>query len=103
MADLHDIDRVLLPGVVLVCILAVAYSGLFGFLWDGCTPGRKFVGIRLVDKTGLPPRPARAMIRAILAWFSFVFFFAGFWLALFDRRGQALHDKLTSTFVVRPS
>ncbi|RYZ38766.1 MAG: RDD family protein, partial [Myxococcaceae bacterium] len=27
----------------------------------------------------------------------------GFWMALFDRRGQTLHDKLTSTFVVQPS
>ncbi len=33
---------------------------------------------------------------------SFVPFLAGFWLALFDRRGQTLHDKLTQTFVVRP-
>ena len=29
------------------------------------------------------------------------FLLAGFWVALFDRRGQTLHDKLTSTFVVR--
>jgi uncharacterized RDD family membrane protein YckC len=40
-------------------------------------------------------------VRAALSLASFGLFLSGFWLALFDRRGQTLHDKLTSTFVVQ--
>jgi uncharacterized RDD family membrane protein YckC len=69
--------------------------------WRGQTLGRKLTGIQLVDRSGLPPLPTRAVIRAVLAGFSFLFFFAGYWLALFDRKGQTLHDKLTRTYVVR--
>jgi uncharacterized RDD family membrane protein YckC len=54
-----------------------------------------------VDDSGAAPGPARALVRAALALVSFALFLAGFWLALFDRRGQTLHDKLTRTFVVR--
>jgi uncharacterized RDD family membrane protein YckC len=93
---------ILVPGAFLAAVLAVVYSALFAILWNGRTPGRVVSGIRLVDRRGLPPSPIRATIRGILSIFSFAFFLGGFWLALFDRRGQTLHDKLTSTFVVRP-
>lgn len=102
MARAHAIEHVLIPGLVLALILALVYSAVSGFLWDGKTLGRRLAGIRLVDRSGLAPAPARAILRAVLSAFSFAIFLGGFWLALFDRRGQTLHDKLTQTFVVRP-
>lgn len=98
----HALERVLVPGVVLVALLAGVYGAAFGWLWDGRTLGRRLFGIRLVDRTGQAPSPVRAILRSFLSLFSFAAFLGGFWLALFDRRGQTLHDKLTSTFVVRP-
>ncbi len=65
--------------------------------------GRWLLGLRLVDTHGLAPAPARAIVRALLSVVSFGLFLGGFWMALFDRRGQTLHDKLTSTFVIQPS
>jgi uncharacterized RDD family membrane protein YckC len=97
----HAWQSVLVPGAILALVLGVAYAAVFSLLWSGRTPGRAIFGIRLVDSTGLSPGPIRAVIRALLAVVSFVALCAGFWLALFDRRGQTLHDKLTSTFVVR--
>lgn len=102
MARAHALERVLIPGIVLAVILALAYSAAFGVIWDGRTPGRRLTGIRLVDSSGLAPAPARAVVRALLSVFSALIFLGGFWLALFDRKGQTLHDKLTSTFVIRP-
>ena len=78
-------------------------GNLAAFLWNGRTLGRLLLGLRLVDTHGVAPAPGRAIVRAILASLSFVLFLGGFWMALFDRRGQTLHDKLTSTFVVQPS
>jgi uncharacterized RDD family membrane protein YckC len=102
MVRAHALERVLLPGLVLVLVLAGTYGALFGWLWGGATLGRRLFGIRLVDQTGQAPTPLRAVLRAILSIVSFAAFLGGFWLALFDRKGQTLHDKLTSTFVVRP-
>jgi len=102
VARVHALQPILLPGVVLGLVIALAYSAAFAVLLDGRTLGRLMAGIRLVDRRGVAPSPTRAVIRALLAVLSFALFLGGFWLALFDRRGQTLHDKLTSTFVVRP-
>jgi uncharacterized RDD family membrane protein YckC len=101
--QLHSWGPLLLPGGVLMLVLGAVYAGAFALLWGGRTPGRLLTGIRLVDASGYPPGPWRAGVRAVLSLFSFVLLLGGFWLALFDRRGQTLHDKLTRTFVVQPS
>lgn len=103
VAWLRALHTVLLPGVFLVMLLALVYCAVAAFLWNGRTLGRLLLGLRLVDTHGLAPAPGRAIIRAMLSSVSFVLFLGGFWMALFDRRGQTLHDKLTSTFVVQPS
>ncbi|RKH51826.1 RDD family protein [Corallococcus aberystwythensis] len=103
VAWLRAMHTVLLPGVVLVLVLATVYCAVAAFLWNGRTLGRLLLGLRLVDTHGMAPTPGRAIFRALLAGLSFVLFLGGFWMALFDRRGQTLHDKLTSTFVVQPS
>ncbi|MBX5484564.1 MAG: RDD family protein [Myxococcaceae bacterium] len=99
--QLHVWNKLLLPAGVLAAVLGFVYSAVFAFLWRGRTPGRRVAGVRLVDGRGRTPPPARAVIRAVLALVSFTAALGGFWWALFDRRGQTLHDKLTGTFVVR--
>ena len=101
LARMHAMQRIWIPGLVLGGVLSTAYCALSAFLFGGRTLGRAALGIRLVDPSGHPPRPARAILRAALSALSVLVCFAGFWWALFDRRGQAVHDKLTSTFVVR--
>ncbi len=100
---LHAIEPILIPGVILGVIVAVAYSAGMSILWQGRTLGRRLLGIRLVDKTGQGPTPKRTVTRSVLSVFSFALFLGGFWLLLLDRKRQTLHDKLTSTFVVQPS
>jgi uncharacterized RDD family membrane protein YckC len=100
VARLVSWQPLLVPAAGLAVLLAVVYATAFGML--GRTPGRLITGLRLVDESGLAPAPGRAAFRAVLSVVSFSLFLCGFWLALFDRRGQTLHDKLSSTFVVRP-
>lgn len=102
-AWMHALKSVLLPGIILLLVLATVYCAVAAFLWNGRTLGRLLLGLRLVDTHGLAPAPSRAIVRALLSVVSFGLFLGGFWMALFDRRGQTLHDKLTSTFVVQPS
>jgi uncharacterized RDD family membrane protein YckC len=98
----HALEPALLPGFLLLLVLAVVYAA-WGALSGGGTLGRRLAGIRLVDAAGQAPGTGRAVVRALLSALSFLLFFGGFWLALFDRKGQTLHDKLTSTFVIHPS
>ncbi len=101
LTPIQQLTAVAIPGAALGAILAFVYTTLFAFLWNGRTPGRRIFGIHLVDSTGHAPSFARAMFRAVFSLVSFGFFLSGFWLALFDRHGQTLHDKLTRTFVVK--
>ncbi|WP_375770903.1 RDD family protein [Archangium gephyra] len=103
VVQIRSLQSVLLPGAALLLVLSLVYCAVSAFLWNGRTLGRRLLGLRLVDTHGLAPAPGRAIVRAMLATLSFGLFLAGFWMALFDRRGQTLHDKLTSTYVVQPS
>lgn len=105
----HEL-RSLEPGVIAAfapfalgfcALIALLYAIAFAVLWRGQTPGRRLLGLHLVDRMARPPGVLRAFMRALLALASFGLFLGGFWFALFDRRGQTWHDKLTGTFVVR--
>lgn len=101
LTPLQQLMAIAVPGAALAGLLAFFYTTLFAFLWAGRTPGRRLMGIRLVDVTGHSPGVARSLLRAALSLVSFGLCLSGFWLALFDRHGQTLHDKLTRTFVVK--
>ena len=74
-------------------LVAVSYSFVFVAL-SGRTPGMALAGVRLYTLRGDDPTPAQAFLRALLSLPSAFLGFFGFTLALFDARGQTLHDKL---------
>ncbi|HEX9577378.1 MAG TPA: RDD family protein, partial [Myxococcales bacterium] len=82
----------------LAACLAVAYSWLFTAL-SARTPGMALAGQRLETLRGGAPGLAAALVRALLSLLSAPGVF-GFLLALFDSRGQTLHDKLCGCVVV---
>ncbi len=98
----HALGKLLVPAVAACLAVALAYVTFFGSRLGGRSPGRLLTGVRLVDGSGRPPGLLRSALRAVFSLVSFGLCLAGFWLALFDRKGQTLHDKLTHTFVVRP-
>jgi uncharacterized RDD family membrane protein YckC len=84
--------------LALLACLAVAYSFIFTAL-GARTPGMAAAGQRLQTLQGDAPAPAAALARAALSLASAPGLF-GFMLALFDTRGQTLHDKLCRCVVV---
>ncbi len=83
----------------LVLLLCVAYAALLTALC-GRTPGMALAGHHLRTLEGRPPTAAQALWRAFLALPSAALGLFGFSLALFDRRGQTLHDKLSGCITV---
>jgi hypothetical protein len=79
--------------------LALAWSWLFVALWCR-TPGMALTGQRLRLVQGGVPTPLAAFARALLAVLCAAPGFFGFALALFDARGQTLHDKLCGCVVI---
>lgn len=79
--------------VALLAVLAVAYSWFFIAL-GARTPGMAVARLRLRTLQGSPPTPSGAFARALLTLPSAGLGLFGFVLALFDARGQTLHDKL---------
>jgi uncharacterized RDD family membrane protein YckC len=98
----HALDKLLIPSLALCALVVLLYATFFASALGGRTPGRLVTGVRLVTSSGEPPGLVRALLRAVFSFVSFGLCLSGFWLALFDRKGQTLHDKLTRTFVVRP-
>jgi len=79
--------------LALGCGLALAWSWTFVALW-GRTPGMALTGQRLRMLHGGAPSPVTAFVRALLAVLCGAPGLFGFVVALFDARGQTLHDKL---------
>jgi uncharacterized RDD family membrane protein YckC len=88
-------------GGLIAAALALLYTAVFTVALSGRSPGRLVAGLRLVTGGGTAPGAVRMVLRTAFAAVSFATCCAGFWLALVDRKGQTLHDKLTGTFVVR--
>jgi uncharacterized RDD family membrane protein YckC len=74
----------------------------FAFFWSvaGRTPGKAFMGLRVVTLDGGRLSFVRSLVRVFGYALSTAFFFIGFLWILVDNRRQGLHDKLARTYVV---
>lgn len=90
-------------GLLLWFLLTWFYGGLFETLWNGQTPGKRMLGIRVVSVEGQPITPLQAILRNILRevdaqplWFYQV----GLLAAMLNQRFQRLGDLACGTMVV---
>lgn len=92
------LSRPLFPfWAVLTACDVLACSWLFAAM--GRTPGMAVLGQHLRTLDGELPTPAEALQRALLSLLSAAPALFGFSFALFDPRGQTLHDKLCGCIV----
>jgi uncharacterized RDD family membrane protein YckC len=97
-------------GVVAVAIVAVAvlviangYFIAFEIVWNGQTPGKRLVGLRVIRESGYPIRPVDAVIRnlvRIVDWLP-LFYAVGVLVMLLNGRSKRLGDYASGTIVVR--
>ena len=79
-------------------LLRIGYGCIFNP--RGWSPGKKYVGLRIVREDGLPPGLTYGLVRTAGAFVSRNIFLLGYLWAKWDRKSQTLHDKLSGTYVV---
>jgi uncharacterized RDD family membrane protein YckC len=79
----------------------VVYHWFFLTRWDGQTPGKRAMGIRVVHETEKPLSDVDAMIRAVGYYVSGFVMGLGYIWALIDDEKRAWHDMLAKTLVVK--
>src|SRR5579859_3411485 len=98
-------SSLLVVGFIAVAVLAIAdgYFMFFEILWNGQTPGKRMVGIRVIRENGYPMRPIDAVIRnlvRVVDWLPFGYG-VGVLAMLFNSRSRRLGDFASGTIVVR--
>jgi len=87
-----------------IVIVTIAYGVFFlNLLRKGMTPGKWLLGEKVVESTsGDYPGLWRMILREIIGKFiSGLFLGLGYFWAIWDRDGQAWHDKIAGTVVVQ--
>ena len=87
---------------VMVLGLGAIGGGLCDASWGG-TPGKRLLGMRVVDRFGETPGTLRALLRNGFKMLLLAPMGLGGWWAAFDGNRRALHDRLTGSWVVRAS
>jgi len=100
-----DGAAVLLVGLLSLGILLVTggYYILFEIVWNGQTPGKRLVGVRVIRENGYPMRPIDAVVRnlvRIVDWLPGIYG-VGVLTMLFNQRSRRLGDFASGTIVVR--
>jgi len=99
VAGILDRNPMAVGAVGLLLGLAGLYQLYFAGM-AGQTLGMRLCGIRLIDRRGRPPGPARGLLRLVALAPSVGPAALGWLWALFDREHRALHDHLAGTYVI---
>src|SRR5216683_2195279 len=95
----------LLLALVVLALFVVAdgYFMLFEILWNGQTPGKRMVGIRVIRENGYPLRPIDAVIRNLVRLVDWLpaGYGVGVLTMLLNKRSKRLGDFASGTIVVR--
>jgi uncharacterized RDD family membrane protein YckC len=95
----------LIVGLIALAVLVIAdgYFMLFEILWNGQTPGKRMVGIRVIRENGYPMRPIDAVIRNLVRIVDWLpgGYGIGVLTMLLNKRSKRLGDFASGTIVVR--
>lgn len=81
-------------------VIFTGYFAFFEVLWQGQTPGKRLVKIRVIREDGSPIGMAQATLRSLLRPID-DFFFAGVFFILFNSREKRVGDLVAGTIVIQ--
>ncbi len=88
---------------VLYFAVSLLYAILAEWLWQGQTVGKRLLGIRVMDRDGLPMHVSQIVVRNLLRPVDMLpaFYLLGGMVAMGTRYGQRIGDLAANTVVVR--
>jgi uncharacterized RDD family membrane protein YckC len=98
-----DITNAFLIFIIILFLLMTFYHLLFELFWNGQTPGKRFIRLRVVQANGLPLTATGALIRNLVRLFDFfpVFYGIGLIVMFASSKTQRLGDLAAGTIVIR--
>lgn len=103
-SEREEVQFVAMTRFACLCMLILFVGGPYSVLMESSalqgTLGKRAMGLKVTDLDGRRIRPGRAAGRFLAHILSTVIWLAGFFMALFTPRRQALHDILAGTLVV---
>lgn len=81
-------------------LLTMGYQAYFLTHYQGQTPGKMLLGIRVVKTDGSPLTSSDAVVRTLGYTLNWITLGIGWWMAFGDEHHQGLHDRLANTYVV---
>jgi len=100
-------NRLLVDTLVIALYVLGSFLIVFGYfiffetIWQGQTPGKKLMGIRVVDSLGQPVTTSSVWIRNLLRPIDEGAFLFGLLVMLVDRNERRLGDLAANTIVIR--
>jgi len=84
-------------------IILYAYFFFFEWLWHGLTPGKRLVGLRVLQANGLPATFWQVLVRNVLRIADFLPFFygAGALAVIINDQNRRIGDQVAGTVVAR--
>jgi len=100
----HGLWLAALLGVI-TFLLMFGYFAIFEIFWNGQTPGKRMIGIRVVKDSGRPLTPAETIGRNLLRIVDQLpaFYAVGVLVALMNAQNKRLGDFIAGSLVVRES
>jgi uncharacterized RDD family membrane protein YckC len=91
------------PLALIQFVIVTFYHLFFELAWNGQTPGKRIVGIRVVQSTGLPVTVSGAIIRNLVRIFDFfpLLYAVGLVVLFATKNTQRLGDLAAKTVVIR--
>lgn len=88
---------------IVVFFLFYAYFFIFEWLWAGQTPGKRWLGLRVIHATGMPATWWPVFVRNLLRIIDFMPFLygAGSLVAMLNIHNQRIGDQVAGTVVAR--
>ncbi|MEI6326848.1 MAG: RDD family protein [Candidatus Roizmanbacteria bacterium] len=87
-------------GNIVTVILSFLYFSIFYIYFEGATPGKKLLGMKVVRADGKPLTFATVLVRYLFSFVSSFCLSLGYIWAIFDSKKQTWHDKVSNTYVV---
>jgi len=89
--------------IIIAFLIFIGYYFFFEWLWDGQTPGKRWLGLRVLQTNGLPIDVWQAMTRNVLRIIDFLplSYGAGALIALFNSHNRRIGDLVAGTVVAR--